>query len=212
MKSQISTHKEAPADIYFKTKGKVVFCLDESGSMRSDVEYVLKAYNKFLDKLKNDPRVMYDFSLWSFNNKSNMKEKDKPIYKVMPLSRGNYNPDGATALYDTILESVLALDRVNPNVKVVVVVISDGRDNESRATAKDVLSLVETLSELPNWTFIYLGAYDYYERDATQMGFKPGNIANISTDNLDDILQRLADNIQGLCLNNVNKETMLLEQ
>jgi len=180
--------------------------------MDGHINYVMDAYNKFLDKLKSDPLVMYDFSLWTFNDDSNLKIKDEPIENVQLMKMKDYNPEGWTALYDTILESVLSLDQINPNVKVVVVVISDGGDNRSRSTATDVLNLVETLSNLPNWTFIYLGAYDYYADDAQAMGFQAGNMASISAKNLDEILDRLADNIQGLCLNEVNKETMLLEQ
>lgn len=211
--SEIVQRPNDPVDVHFKVKGRVVFCLDESGSMGSHTHYAISAYNKFLDKLKNDKRVDYLYSLWKFNNTSSVSENNISIKDAATLAlRTNYDPGGGTALYDTILDAVLAVGKVNPNTKVVVVVLSDGGDNQSQTSVDDVLALVQQLSSLPNWTFIYLGAYEGFESAAAKMGFQAGNMAYIDSDNLDEMLDRIAGSTQRFCLNEQNKETMLLEQ
>ena len=76
-----------------------------------------------------------------------------------------YRPDGLTALYDAIGESV---DRIreqyknllaNNEMSVVMIILTDGHENASRKYGVgDIGRMIKTLEETGKWTFTILGA------------------------------------------------------
>ena len=102
-----------------------------------------------------------------------------------PLATTGYRPRGGTALLDAIAHTVISTDERLAHAgrgdeKVLVAVLTDGRENASREhTVRSLAELVSRYQARPNWTFVFLSAaYDTVKdtRDFAEMlAFKRAN-------------------------------------
>lgn len=85
-----------------------------------------------------------------------------PVDSLIELTYNSYYPSGDTALYDTIMKAtdkLLALpDASDPSVSFLVAIVTDGEENNSRATAAQVSERIQSLQATKRWTFIFVGA------------------------------------------------------
>jgi len=88
----------------------------------------------------------------------------KPALTPM-LTTETYRPGGQTALLDAIgmTTAELEKDQLEANrtipTTVVVVIITDGHENNSRVfTLSDIRKMISRLEEAGNWTFSFMGA------------------------------------------------------
>lgn len=156
-------------------KTQIIFIFDRSGSMGTVQDTVISGYNEFIDQQKklatpSDPITM---SLTFFDTKCERVFHDVAIDAVAKLTRATYRPDGMTALYDAIVETIkqpVSADRV------LCVIQTDGEENSSRrATQHDVADLIKQKTAEGTWTFLYLGADQDAWARAKHMGFAQGN-------------------------------------
>lgn len=128
----------ADADIPV-TVGLVV---DESGSMRPKRPEVITAGLSFI----HDSNPHDEVFVLNFNEKVRHGLPDTVLFSDnIPMLRAalsNTTPEGRTALYDAIVAGLKQLDMGRRDKKTLIV-ISDGGDNISHATLKDVVKLVE---------------------------------------------------------------------
>ncbi|MCA9979221.1 MAG: hypothetical protein KDD89_00230 [Anaerolineales bacterium] len=94
------------------------------------------------------------------------------------LTPRNYQPRGATALYDAVAggltNMVLYSEQLRQSgitVRCVVIVYSDGDDNSSQQRPKQVKQTVRDLLRQEMYTFAYVGFLDASQRP---LGFKTG--------------------------------------
>jgi uncharacterized protein YegL len=169
----------------------VAFVLDKSGSMQTVAEAVVEGYNDYLGELRaQGGQTLY--SLTTFNTNFEHVCIGEPLDLVPELDHRLYRPDGMTALYDAIADTVLETDRRlqaegRADEKVLVIVMTDGLENSSTDyDARSIAQLVRTLDERPNWTFVYLGAGHDSVQDAqhaaTQLGYRGANAMLWSAD------------------------------
>ena len=145
---------------------KIVFIIDESGSMSGSEGDVIGGFNNFVDKQKNESYGKISVSLYKFNNKVNCVIRNQPAADVKMLTREDYNPNNCTALYDAIGKAMNDTDKQiadlpdteRPN-KVMIVIITDGQENASKEyTSTAIKSAISTHEDLMGWNFVFLGS------------------------------------------------------
>lgn len=140
--------------------------IDESGSMEGRKTGVIEGYNEFMDAMKAEDGELF-VSLTMFDSRSGpwvrRKFEDVPIADVTGLGMHDYSPYGGTPLNDALFETLESLGtRLGKDEQAIVVVMTDGEENQSRAHrnpqgALDVKQVIKT-REKDGWVFIYLGA------------------------------------------------------
>jgi uncharacterized protein YegL len=98
-------------------------------------------------------------SLVTFNDDVKTVYDCVNIDEVKEINAETYRPDCCTALYDAMGISITALqNKVAPQDKVLVTVITDGYENASKEySGKAVKALVEEMKS-KGWVFAYIGA------------------------------------------------------
>ncbi|MFY9558201.1 MAG: VWA domain-containing protein [Blastocatellia bacterium] len=111
---------------------------DVSGSMKERVGRSIRALRRFIETSHNDD----DFFLIGFNDRAKLVQDfttsgDSILGKLMFV-----NPKGSTALYDA---AYLAVEKVQQgrHSKKALLIISDGQDNNSRYTYKELRGRVK---------------------------------------------------------------------
>jgi len=111
---------------------------DVSGSMKERVGRSIRALRRFIETSHNDD----DFFLIGFNDRAKLVQDfttsgDSILGKLMFV-----NPHGSTALYDA---AYLAVEKVQQgrHSKKALLIISDGQDNNSRYTYKELRGRVK---------------------------------------------------------------------
>lgn len=111
---------------------------DVSGSMKERVARSIRALRRFIETSHSDD----DFFLIGFNDRAKLVQDfttsgDSILGKLMFV-----NPHGSTALYDA---AYLAVEKVQQgrHSKKALLIISDGQDNNSRYTYKELRSRVK---------------------------------------------------------------------
>lgn len=136
---------------------KVVFLLDQTGSMESCKKDTIGGFNNFLkeQKAKKGDRLL--FSLTLFNSAEIAKRyKGVDIQKVKRLTEKNYVPSNLTPLWDAIGNTI----QEHPKDKgVLFIILTDGYENYSKEFKTDaVKALIKEKEKSFGWKFLYLGA------------------------------------------------------
>lgn len=162
----------------------VNFILDKSGSMYETKEATISGFNEYIQTLKskNKEKDKILFSLTLFNTSILQKYVAIPLKEVEKLTKESYSPDGFTALYDAVVETVEKVnekaEEIKGEVKHLVVIMTDGQENSSvRHNEKCLKDLIEKLKE-KNWTFVFLGANQDSWATTCDWGLAIANTAN----------------------------------
>jgi uncharacterized protein YegL len=185
---------------------KIVFIIDESGSMQGSNSDVIGGFNGFIDKQKTENKGKITVSLYKFNNLVTRVIGNKPAAKVRKLTDEDYTPSGFTALYDAIGQAIHETDKQLSSLpekdrpdKVMVVIITDGEENASKEfSATAIKSAISTHEELLHWSFIFLGSGLSDFKDAEAMGIK--NRANAPQYKLKKNIDHVAESSILFCM------------
>lgn len=90
---------------------KIIFILDESGSMQGTESDVIGGFNQFLEQQKAKAYEKSSVSLYKFNSSWSKIFSDLPLNEIRPLQPGDYTPGGLTALYDAIGTAISEADK-----------------------------------------------------------------------------------------------------
>lgn len=143
----------------------IAFILDRSGSMASMADEAIGGFNAFIEEQKKeegDARI----SLILFDHEYSPTITDVPINEMPPLTTGDYQPRGATALLDAMGRTI---DVVGKHLKelreaerpgdVIIVTLTDGLENSSSDYSRDkVAGMVKHQQDKYDWEFIFMGA------------------------------------------------------
>ena len=159
---------------------KIIFVIDESGSMQGTESDVTGGFNNFIEQQKTEHQGKITVSLYKFNSTWSRILNDLPIEEIRPLTNGDYTPGGLTALYDTIGNAITDIENQTSYTKreykasmVMMVVITDGQENASREyDSRKIKQMIQELEQSENWQFIYLGADLNNFADAEILGLK----------------------------------------
>ena len=153
--------------------------LDKSGSMESIRTDTIGGFNTFLEDQKKNLTGEVMFQLTQFDVFVRTGTI-RPLEEVEPLTLQTYTPYGGTALLDAVGMTIEALGRVvKANDKAIVVVITDGEENSSKAfTNAMIRDSITHFQEGHDWTFMYLGANQDAWKVAQQYGFHQHHTAS----------------------------------
>jgi hypothetical protein len=141
---------------------ELVIVMDRSGSMESIKAPMEEGFKHFIAEQRKIPDPC-NVTFYRFNSNVDKVFEERPLQQVEAML---LEPTGGTALLDalgTAIVSVGARLAAKPEDqrpgKVVVVVITDGKENASTEyTSARVADLVKQQSETYNWQFAFLGA------------------------------------------------------
>lgn len=153
----------------------ITFVLDSSGSMSSIREDTIGGFNSFLEDQKNEPGDA-TVTLFEFNTDVSLLYQDESLDDAPSLDTETYTPGGRTALHDAIITAindtrshVAERADVSPD-NVVIVVLTDGKENSSETPQKTVRNQVEYQQEDAGWEFLFIGANQDAALTASGMG------------------------------------------
>lgn len=162
----------------------LVMVLDRSSSMSSLRQQAIEAFNSQLSTIRETTQgqpIDVLVSLVTFSD-----TVDPPTYWCVPLSEiaeltpETYVPNGMTAMRDGVGSAISRLSRHelidSPNSSVLVVVISDGKENHSiEFTPQQLADLITEKQNTGRWTFVYEGANQDLTEVAEDTGIYLGN-------------------------------------
>jgi Mg-chelatase subunit ChlD len=195
---------------------KIVFIIDESGSMQGSNSDVIGGFNSFIERQKKENPGKITVSLYKFNDVVTRLINNKSAAKVRNLTNEDYTPSGFTALYDAIGQAIqetskqlsVLPEKDRPD-KVMVVIITDGQENASKEFSATAIKLViSTHEELMHWSFIFLGSGLDNFIDAEAMGIK--NRANAPSWKLKSNINHVAESVVNYCINVEEDDTEII--
>lgn len=150
---------------------EIVCILDRSGSMDHLTSSTIEGYNSFLKDQKNIPGKA-NWTLCLFDGGNFGWNKDKKSYEIVidgadinsvpELNTNVYKTGGSTALIDAVCNTVKGLyDRVqnDPSRKVIVMIITDGEENNSTEyTIDQMKDMIKEREDKDKWAFLFIGA------------------------------------------------------
>ncbi|QSG02820.1 vWA domain-containing protein [Natranaeroarchaeum sulfidigenes] len=157
-------------------KTHVTFVLDSSGSMSAIEEDTIGGFNSFLEE-QRDEQGTTTVTLYDFNTNVECVYQARLVEEAPKLDSGNYTPSGRTALHDAISTVLTEMsDRISslyPDARpdnVIVVVLTDGKENASETPQSMVRRQVESRREELDWEFLFIGANQDAALTASSMG------------------------------------------
>lgn len=135
---------------------KIVFVIDESGSMGTLQTDVIGGFNKLIDdQLEIEGKA--DVTLITFANDVKVVLDNVNIEDVDYLTNQNYRPSGGTAMNDAIGTALTKVLREAPE-KAIINIFTDGYENVSREfQAHQVKELVKQ-AEAKGYQVVFLAA------------------------------------------------------
>jgi Mg-chelatase subunit ChlD len=159
---------------------KIVFVIDESGSMSSSRSDVIGGFNEFINDQKKEKAGDVNVSLYTFASTVSTVFNNKNIADVPELTMDNYRPGGSTALNDAVGKAInetgyeLAAmpEEERPSV-VMMVIMTDGEENNSKEfKSAEIRDMIKHQTDKYSWKFIYLGTDITTTRMSDDMGIK----------------------------------------
>ena len=147
----INVHKEKP-------KTQVAVIMDRSSSMESIQKATVDGFNEYIDTLKKKGGD-YEVSLTFFDTETERAYTKTSLQKVNKLTEDTYKPNGWTALYDGVGETIEDLKRnTDEGAPALIVIITDGGENSSKKFDQRRIADLIKAQEKNGWTFIFIGA------------------------------------------------------
>lgn len=161
-------------------KTHISFVLDSSGSMSEIQDDTKGGFNNFLVEQQDEDGTA-TVSLHNFSTMVECVYEGKPVEEAPELDDSNYRPSGSTALHDAVVTAIDAVDRrisgLDASEKpdnVIVVVLTDGKENASETSHETVREAVESHQE-KGWEFLFIGANQDAALEAGKMGVDSDN-------------------------------------
>lgn len=158
--------------------------IDMSGSMAPHAQHLINAYNQdYLAAMAGSTSA--DDILVStilFDDHVKLLHGYLPLPDTPQLTRKQFDPNGATALYDAIAGGITnmvlyaqQLRQSGVMVRGLILVYTDGEDNSSKQKASDIQKAVAELLRQEIYTIALIG---FSDTGSKQMGFKAGAMPN----------------------------------
>jgi uncharacterized protein YegL len=157
-----------------KQKLYLALVIDESGSMSGFTDATLTGANKYLadqrSEAPDDICTVVTFAHTEGQPMMRFVREAQPLREIRELGTLDYQPNGGTPLYDAIGLTIAQIDNDprSQDRKVVITVITDGQENQSKEfNAAKLRTLIEE-KEKAGWTLFYLGDSARQDAYATQ--------------------------------------------
>jgi hypothetical protein len=173
------------------TFNKIVFLLDKSGSMALTKLETVRMVNSYI-KEQSEVSGEIEFSLGMFNTEMEIVIDSKTFGDFDLLKNSQYNPEGETALFDSIIKF---MDMHAMKRNIIFVILTDGEDNKSNITMSELNSRIENAERELDWKFIYLCATNvsFKKEDPRYISFDPSSEGILT---LSRSVSRMTDDIR----------------
>lgn len=168
-------------------KTQITFILDSSGSMASIEADTKGGFNAFLNDQRHEEGEA-TVTLYEFSTGVECVYERVPIAEAPERTDANYTPRGRTALYDAISSAITATDSSlasdgpsDSTDNVIIVVLTDGKENASETSQKTVRTLVSERQER-GWEFLFIGANQDAALTARSIGMDEGKALDMAHD------------------------------
>lgn len=158
------------------TKTHVTFVLDSSGSMAAIEDDTRGGFNVFLQEQREEEGEA-TVTLYNFDTNVELVYQMAPIKEADTLDTENYRPGGRTALHDALAtaidetaKGIGGLAEANRPENVIVVVLTDGKENASETPQQRVREKVTYRQTEDDWEFLFIGANQDAALTAESMG------------------------------------------
>jgi hypothetical protein len=141
------------------TQTHITLLIDQTASMTPYTGQVVDGVNYYTKALCAQTPGPVFASLLTFNTEVTTHYTHRPIHRVDKIRLETYRPEGATALYDALVEVLASLPMGNTSgaaQQQLVIVLSDGEDVCSHTTLTDCAEQV-TLAQARGVRMVFLG-------------------------------------------------------
>lgn len=158
---------------------RILVIQDRSYSMKNRVAETISGYNEYIESLAKDDSDEAYLTLVQFDDHYEVKEKNKEVSKLEPLSETTFVPRGWTALLDAVGKGITEFKKtINEGDRAFVVIMTDGGENSSTEFDKRSISnLIKACEDEGHWTFTFLGAGRDSWGGAQQLGLRRNQAA-----------------------------------
>lgn len=164
----------------------ITFVLDSSGSMASIEDDTIGGFNSFLEDQQRESGQA-TVTLVDFNTTVDLVYQNRSIDDAPTLSEDTYRPGGQTALHDAIATAITSTEmhvsstgHAESPDNVIVVVLTDGKENASETSANHVREQVAEKREEWGWEFLFIGANQDAALAAKSMNMNPDQALSMS--------------------------------
>lgn len=170
---------------------EIVCILDRSGSMDSVANDAIGGFNTFL-KEQQKMKGKANITTALFDHEYILLHDNVDIQNIPELNKDTYIPRGMTRLNDAIGRTLTTIteriektkEKYRPN-KVVVAILTDGYENDSKEFNTEKIKEMITKQEKENkWEFIYLGANQDAFAVGSTYGFHKNNSINFNSSDI----------------------------
>ena len=160
-----------------EARTEMLFIIDKSGSMRGQEKAVVEGFNKVIAEQREVPGDDLVTTVF-FDSRPRTLYSRVPLAEVAQMEHTDYRPSGATALLDTVGESVRQIfeaqradDASKRPTQTLVVIMTDGEENASSTYKQtEIKQIAELLQQHYGWTFLYFGANVDHFAEANALG------------------------------------------
>lgn len=165
-------------------KNYIVIVRDHSGSMQSLRRGAVRDYNEVVGALKDAARqegIDTIVSVISCGIRSSVRREivNSNVQVLREMNEREYITDGGTPLFDAVGDATLLLENVpdygSPDVSFLVMVITDGEENQSQVWKRTLDQRIKKLQATDRWTFTFRVPRGY-GRHLESLGIPNGNI------------------------------------
>ena len=148
----------------------ITIVLDETGSMADIRDATIEGFNGYIAKQQVELKkrkvtvTLVQFNAGSAHINGKVDGGIRTIFNgaladVPTLTTSNYQPDYATPLYDAVGRGIRDTEKmVDANTDVMVVVLTDGHENQSKEFSKSQITAMFQQKEADGWVFGFIGA------------------------------------------------------
>jgi hypothetical protein len=160
-------------------------------------------FNIFLQEQREEEGTA-TVTLYDFNDTIDVVYRNESIAEAPKLTNENYRPGGRTALHDAITR---AIDETADSIEnqaepdrpdnVIVVVLTDGKENASETPEDAVRERIKHRREEAGWEFLFIGANQDAALTAEDMGMDRNNSLDMSHsgDGVEEAYRSTSENI-----------------
>lgn len=166
--------------------------LDRSGSMQNIRSDIVGGLNSYVSSQKEDEGVSGDSIMtivqFDSHDQHEVLLDAEPIKDIPEFTHSDFVPRGGTPLNDAIGEIISraetrAKDKSHPEEIIVMIILTDGKENDSTThTRQSISKVIRDKEDTHGWTFVFLGAnIDAFE-ESEGLNIKRGNTQNFHPD------------------------------
>ena len=179
----------------------ILFIMDSSGSMEALGKEPVQGVKNFIEDLRRqkvEENIDFFLTLATFNNKTKILYDNSNIDFVGEFN--GYIPDGMTALYDAIGETInnYLSKRESGDRKTICAILTDGEENSSIKYTREQIKTLTESCEKKGWSFKYLGANQDSFKVAKSLGINDSADYEYTDVGCRNIMRTVSDTVRQL--------------